>query len=97
MKNKIHVIIQARLGSTRLNEKVLKRIGKYNSLELIYKRVSQSKLVDDIIFAIPKNKKNFKLKRYIKDKINCKIYLGSEKNVLNRYYLAAKNINQISL
>ena len=32
MKNKIHVIIQARLGSTRLNQKVLKRIGKYNSL-----------------------------------------------------------------
>ena len=94
MKYKTHVIIQARLGSTRLPEKVLKKIGNHNSLELIYKRISQSKLIDDIIFAIPKNKKNLKLKKYIEDKINCKIYLGSEKNVLKDTILLRKNLNQ---
>ena len=87
---KIHVIIQARLGSKRLPGKVLKSIGKYNSLELIYKRVRKSKLVNGIFFAIPNNKKNLRLKKFILKKINCKVFLGSEKNVLNRYYLAAK-------
>ena len=90
MKLKTHIIIQARLGSRRFPEKILKSIGRYNSLELIFKRVSQSKEVNDIIFAIPQNKQNLKLKKIIKDKINCKVFLGSEKNVLNRYFLAAK-------
>ena len=87
---KVHVIIQARLGSERLPGKVLKPIVRYNSLELIYKRVSKSKLIDDIFFAIPNNKKNLKLKKFITQKINCLVFSGSEKNVLNRYYLAAK-------
>ena len=87
---KTHIIIQARLGSKRLPEKVLKPIGEYNSLELIYKRVSKCQMVDDIIFAIPKNKENIKLKNFISNKICSKVFLGSEKNVLNRYYLAAK-------
>ena len=87
---KTHIIIQARLGSKRLPEKVLKPIGRYNSLELIYKRVSKCKMVDGIFFAIPGSKDNIKLKNFISNKINSKIFLGSEKNVLNRYYLAAK-------
>ncbi len=87
---KTHIIIQARLGSKRLPEKVLKPIGEYNSLELIYKRVSKCQMVDDIIFAIPKSKENIKLKNFILNKITSKVFLGSEKNVLNRYYLAAK-------
>ena len=87
---KTHVIIQARLGSKRLPGKVLIPIVRYNSLELIYKRVSKSKLIDDIFFAIPNNKKNFKLKKFISKKINCVVFSGSEKNVTNRYYLAAK-------
>ena len=88
---KTHIIIQARLGSKRLPEKVLKPIGRYNSLELIHKRVSKCKMVDGIFFAIPSSKDNIKLKNFISNKINSKIFLGSEKNVLNRYYLAAKN------
>ncbi len=86
----IHVIIQARLGSTRLPGKVLKQIGKYNSLQLIYKRVKKSKYVNGIFFAIPKNKKNIRLKKFILKKITRGVFLGSENNVLNRYYLAAK-------
>jgi spore coat polysaccharide biosynthesis protein SpsF (cytidylyltransferase family) len=86
----IHVIIQARLGSKRLPGKVLKSIGKYNSIELIYKRIGKSKLVNGIFFAIPNNKQNLSLKKFISQKINCEVFLGSEKNVLNRYYLAAK-------
>ena len=87
---KTHIIIQARLGSKRLPEKVLKPIGKYNSLELIYNRVSKCKMVDDVFFAIPNNQENIKLRKFIEQKMNCKVFLGSEKNVLNRYYSAAK-------
>jgi glutamate-1-semialdehyde 2,1-aminomutase len=87
---KVDVIIQARLGSKRLPGKVLTPIVRYNSLELIYKRISKSKLINGIFFAIPNNKKNLKLKKFITQEINCAVFLGSEKNVLNRYYLAAK-------
>ena len=57
---KTDIIIQARLGSKRFPEKVIKPIGRFSSLELIYKRVSKSKEINDIIFAIPNNKENNK-------------------------------------
>lgn len=88
---KTTIIIQARLGSTRLPNKVLKKINNLTILEIIYKRLKKVKNCDEIIFAIPNNKENIKLKNFIKKRICSKIFLGSEKNVLNRYYLAAKS------
>jgi len=89
---KTSIIVQARLGSTRLPNKVLKKIYKEKTvLEIIYKRLLKSKLADEIIFAIPDNKENLALKIFIKNKIKCKIFLGSEDNVLNRYYLSSKS------
>ena len=42
MKDKSVIIIQARLGSNRLPEKVLKKIGKYSVIEMIVKRLKKS-------------------------------------------------------
>ena len=91
-KKTIDVIIQARVTSSRLPGKVLKRIGTKTILEIMYNRLSFSKKINKIIFAIPDNKKNKKLLNFIKLK---KYYFfeGSEKNVLQRYYLAAKKFN----
>jgi len=87
---KTSIIVQARLGSTRFPNKVLKKINNLTILEIIYKRLKKVKNCDEIIFAIPNNKENIKLKKAIK-KIKSKIFLGSEKDVLKRYYLAAKS------
>ena len=67
-KSNITIIIQARLNSTRLPGKVLKRISNKTIIEIVHERISKSKFKNQIIFAIPKNKKNSKLKNFLKNK-----------------------------
>jgi spore coat polysaccharide biosynthesis protein SpsF (cytidylyltransferase family) len=86
---KIGCIVQARLGSKRFPGKILKKIKTKTILEIIKNRLEKIKSVNTIIFAIPKNKKNYKLEEFLKKK-NFLYYKGSEKNVLKRYYFAAK-------
>lgn len=88
-KKKISCIIQARLTSKRLKNKVLRNIKKKSILELIYLRIKKSRLLDDIIFIIPDNKKNKKLEIFLKQK-NLPYFMGNEKNVFMRYSLCAK-------
>ena len=92
MKNKNAIIIQARLTSKRFPEKVLKKIGKKTIVEIIYQRLLKTKNIDHIIFAIPNNYKNIKLKNFLIKK-NIPFFCGSENNVLERYYLLAKKLN----
>ena len=61
MKDKSVIIIQARLGSNRLPEKVLKKIGKYSVIEMIVKRLKKSKKISDIIVATSNTKRDKKL------------------------------------
>ena len=89
MKKKIVAIIQARLTSTRFPNKVLKKFKNNTILEIIIKRIKKSKLIDDIIVAIPNNNKNVRLKNYL-EKCKVKYYAGSEENVAKRLYNAAK-------
>ncbi len=94
-KSNITIIIQARLNSTRLPGKVLKKISNKTVIEIIHERISKSKFKNQIIFAIPNNKKNSKLKNFLKNK-HLDYFEGSEKNVLDRYYKCAKkNKSQI--
>lgn len=87
--NSYSVIVQARLSSARLPSKVLISVQGKKIIELIIERLKKSKLIDKIIIAIPKNQQNNKLKVFLKKK-NIIIFSGSEKNVLKRYYEAAK-------
>ena len=94
-KSNITIIIQARLNSTRLPGKVLKKISNKTVLEIVHERTSKSKLKNQIIIAIPNNKKNLKLKNFLKNK-HLDYFEGSDKNVLDRYYKCAKkNKSQI--
>ena len=59
MEKNIIAVVQARMTSKRFPGKVLKKIYKeMNSIDLMYKRLSNSKTVKKIVFAIPKNKNN---------------------------------------
>ena len=49
----ITAIIQARVGSKRLRGKILKKIKGKEILSLLLSRLSKSKLIRDIIIAIP--------------------------------------------
>ena len=83
---KIIAIVQAGQDSKRFPNKVLKKIKKKNIVEIIYSRLKKSKHLSKIVFAIPKKDKLLK-KTLLNNKIN--YYLGSEENVLQRYYECA--------
>ena len=59
-------IIQARMGSTRLPGKVLKKISGTPIIGLIVKRLQKSKQLNDIIVATSNNKINKPLIEYLK-------------------------------
>jgi len=92
---KIGCIIQARSGSTRLPKKVLMKLP-YNSkktvLEQVINRVQKSKKIDEIVLATTIAKEDDIIKN-LGEELGVKIYRGSEKNVLKRFYNGAKNNN----
>ena len=89
IKKNITIIVQARLTSSRFPEKVLKKISKKTIIEIIHQRLSNSKFISQIVYAIPKNKKNLKLKNFLQSK-KLIYFEGSENDVLDRYYKCAK-------
>lgn len=86
---KIVAVVSARLTSKRLPGKTLMPICGIPMIEMVCKRLLFCKKIDKIVIAIPKNKKNTKLKNYLK-KRKYEVFEGSEDNVLKRFYLAAK-------
>jgi spore coat polysaccharide biosynthesis protein SpsF (cytidylyltransferase family) len=89
MKKKIIAIIQARTGATRLPNKVLFNLEGKTVLERVIDRVKQSKLIDDVVVATTVNKEDLAIVNICsKNKIS--VYCGSENDVLDRYYQAAR-------
>tara|TARA_B100000700_G_scaffold331352_1_gene463394 strand:+ start:2434 stop:4464 length:2031 start_codon:yes stop_codon:yes gene_type:complete len=86
---KTGIIIQARMNSTRLYGKVMKKFSGLPIIGIILKRLSYSKEADKIIVATTKEKNGHKLINYLKkNKIN--YFIGSENDLLNRYIKAAE-------
>ena len=92
MIKKVTAVVQARIGSQRHRGKVLKKINNKETILLLLNRLSQAKEIDRIIVAIPNRKKDDPL-HDILNKNNYEVFRGSEKNVLNRFFLAAKFFN----
>ena len=88
----IILIIQARMSSTRLPGKVLKKIQDINVLQHCINRCSRSKFLTDIIVATTTNNADDKIVEYCKQQ-NIKYYRGSEHNVLERFYKTATLYN----
>ena len=89
MKKKIAIIVQARLGSKRFPNKIIKKIKGKFLIYRILERLVHCKLTNTIILAMPnKKREREKVKKLNFKKI--KFFFGSENNVLKRYYLASK-------
>jgi len=89
---KIGAIIQARISSTRLPQKVLLELpfgSGITVLEQVIRRLKKSALLNEILVATTNNPEDKRLIK-IAEKERVKHFRGSEKNVLERYYLCAK-------
>ena len=89
MACKILAIVQARMGSTRLPGKVMKKVNGKSLIEILFHRLSNSKKLDKIILATSKNSEDDSLAQMI-EKLGFDVFRGSENDVLNRYFEAAK-------
>lgn len=86
---KIVALVQARMGSTRLPNKVMKPIGGIPMIELLLSRLSSSKEIDKIIVATSVDERNLPLVEHVR-KLGFTCEQGSENDVLDRYMQAAK-------
>lgn len=89
---KILAITQARIGSTRLPEKILKTINGETLLEVHLKRILQSKLISKLKVATttePDADKIVAVARHL----DVDVYKGSVNNVLERFYQTARPEN----
>lgn len=85
---KIVAIVQARMGSTRLPNKVMQQIGGKPMIGLLFDRLARSKKINQIILATSTDKRNNPLCEYIEN-IGYGVFRGSESDVLERYYQSA--------
>ena len=88
-KAQIVAIVQARMGSTRLPGKVLKKILGKPMLWHIVNRVEKSRYVNTVIIATTMDKKDDAIEGFA-DEYHLGIYRGSENDIVDRYYNAAR-------
>ncbi|WP_291726750.1 glycosyltransferase family protein [Bernardetia sp.] len=94
VKHNVGIIIQARMGSTRLEGKILFKLPYRSSvsvLEQIIRRAKATKNADKVVVASSINSENDILENILKDK--CLLFRGDEENVLSRFYSIAKENN----
>lgn len=86
------VLIQARCGSTRLPNKVLKEFSGKTDLQWVIERVKRSKRIDEVMVITSIEKNNLPLIQLCAE-LGVRVFVGSENDVLDRYYQAAKLLN----
>lgn len=78
------IIIQARMGSTRLPGKILKKLLNKEIIFWSYDRCKKS-IANDVIISTSINRENDILEEKLKEK-DIKYFRGSENDLLDRYY-----------
>ena len=82
-------IIQARMGASRLPNKMLLHLHGYPVVEWVYRRVKEVSSIDQLVFAIPNGVQDDVLAWYLKS-IGANVYRGSEIDLVDRFNQAAK-------
>lgn len=83
------VLIQARCGSSRLPNKVLKKIAGKTDLQWVLERVKRSRKIDEVMVITSIEKNNLPLIKLCTE-LDIRVFVGSEDDVLDRYYQAAR-------
>lgn len=86
---KVVAIVQARMGSTRLPGKILKKINNKPILEYQIERLKRATKIDQIVIATTDKKLDDPIIELC-NQLDIQYYRGSETDVLSRYYDTAK-------
>jgi len=87
---RIITIIQARLGSTRLPQKILLDLCGKPVIQRVYERACKIDKTDDVIVATTLSNSDDRLADFCRNN-GIPLFRGSENDVLDRYYRAAKH------
>jgi spore coat polysaccharide biosynthesis protein SpsF len=85
-------IVQARMGSSRLPRKVLKDLGGATVLDRVLNRLGRSRLIQESLVATTTEPADDAIVEHC-ERAGRKIFRGSEQDVLDRYYQAAKSMD----
>lgn len=86
---KVVAIVQARMGSTRLPNKVMKPIGGTPMIEVLLSRLSKAGEIDEIVVATSTDARNLPLVEHVRA-LGYACEQGSENDVLERYLICAQ-------
>lgn len=89
MTGTVVAIVQARMGASRLPNKMMLWLHGLPIIEWVFHRVSQSRRVDKIIFALPDTPADTLLANYL-TRLGATVLRGSEADVLGRVVMAAR-------
>ena len=89
---KADAIIQARFGATRLPGKVLLKVLDKTILEYVIERVKRAETIEKVIVATTTKKDDSKVAG-LAEGLGVGLFRGSEDDVLDRFYHAAKACN----
>lgn len=82
-------MIQARCGSTRLPNKVLKKLCGKPALQRVIERVQRSNIVDEVMVVTSIEKNNLPILSLC-SAMDVRVGVGSEDDVLDRFYQTAR-------
>ena len=89
---KVLAIVQARMGSTRLPNKVMREVDGIPLIELLLARLSHSIEIDQIVLATSIDSRNIPLVNHVTS-LGYQSFQGSENDVLERFYFAAQQFS----
>jgi glutamate-1-semialdehyde 2,1-aminomutase len=85
-------IVQARMGATRLPNKVMRQVVGVPLIGLLLQRLARARRVGQIVLATGTDARNTPLADYV-GALGYPVYRGSEADVLDRYYRAAQSVH----
>lgn len=88
---KVGLITQARMGSTRLPGKLMRKILGRNILILFLERIKKMQTIDLIVVATSQKREDDRIVQTVREfDSSILIFRGSENDVLDRYYQCAR-------
>ncbi len=93
--SRVGIIVQARMGSTRLPGKIMKPLLGRTMLEVLIERLRRCSKVDTLIVATTTAPQDDQVEELCR-RMPVECFRGSEEDVLSRYYEAAKK-NQLDV